>query len=650
MTNQDTLTQGILNYLRMDSSGAFLLTGTWGCGKTYYIKNELFPIIEKKKDGECSFIPIMVSLYGLENLSDLPKRIVTEYLDYTAKKEVNEAFHFGKIVEWGGKIAESFPKFKEWIDVSKLIGEGEALYHILPSNVVIFLDDFERAVDSPKSINNMLGSINVLVENLHFKVVVVANKGHLDKLMFSEDKNNKNEEIVFYEKVIEKSQIFIPDMIGIFKKLVEEINDASFSEFILQELIIKTIDPSHAKGKLQKESMCNIRTLKFAINHMYQIFCSYKNGGAATTDETVAMQLVNIWAFVHGVSIESRRNRITHENCHGLDEYSPIVSFDIDLEDDKSNNLFEDDQNEELDSEKNDKSFAPNFYNHYYQDFGFHFIFYQQIYDFVLSGIDYDSKELIDFASKENEKFETKVNVAQEIVDSLLRGFWQYTDVQAKENLTILLNAVEEGTLRDSASIYNASVYLFKFSYIIEKEDAELLDSFKTGITKFMDSHDISPLDKQTFMMLPITRGSVCDQVYDMIASEMDRKLMEYQVEEQKTLVTLFNTDIEQFVLQLIPNNRVSPAYASTPILHTIPKEIIAERVTSLQPADLMNLVTMVRQRPSILQENFKIELYFFKELKNEIQKRKDEKTLSAFVIKEYLIKDIEKLINRLEE
>lgn len=650
MPNQDTLTQGILNYLKMESTGAFLLTGTWGCGKTYYIKNELFPTIEKIKEGECSFMPIMVSLYGIKDLSDLPKRIVTEYLDYTAKKNKNETFHFGRIVEWGGKITESFPKFKEWIDVSKLIGEGEALYRILPSNVVIFLDDFERAVDTPKAINYLLGSINELVENRHFKVVVVANKGHMDKLLFSEAKNNKIEEIVFYEKVIEKSQIFIPDMVSIFKKLVEEINDASFSDFILNERIIVTIDPAHAKGQLQIERMCNIRTLKFAINHMYRIFYSFKESVGGTTDESVVVQLQNIWVFVHGISIESKLNRITHENRQGLDEYSPIVSFDIDLGDDKSYYLFDDDHNEKLDSEKTDESFAQNFYYHYYRDFGFHFIFYPQIYDFVLSGIDYDSNELISYASKENKKFETKVNVAQDIVDSLLRGFWQYTDEQVKEKLTILLKAVEDGTLRDSVSIYNASVFLFKFSYIIEKKEEELLALFNIGISKFMDYHDISPLDKQTFMMLPITRGSVCDQVYDMIAFEMDRKLKAYQVEEQKTLVTLFNTDIEQFVLQLIPNNRVSPAYAYTPILHTIPKELIAERVSSLQPPDFMNLDTMVRKRPSVLQGNLKPEIGFYQLLQNEILKRKDEKTMSAFVIKEYLMKDNEKLIYRFKE
>lgn len=647
MINQDALTQGILNYLGMDSSGALLLTGTWGCGKTYFIKNELFPTIEKVKSGDSSIIPIMVSLYGIEDISELPKRIVMEYLDYTAKKDIHEAFHFGKIVEWSGKMADAIPKFKEWIDVSKLIGEGAALYRILPSNVVIFLDDLERAVDSPKSINNLLGSINELVENRHFKVVVVANKGHLDKLVFSDAKENMNEEVVFYEKVIEKSLSFIPDMVSIFKKLVEEIEDATFSAFMLQESIIGTIDPSHSKGLHQKERMSNIRTLMFAINHMYRIFSSYKDNGADLTDESVSIQLLNLWVFVHGISIELKRNRITHENHQGLDDYSPVVSIDIDLDDGKTDDLFEEDQTEQFESDKVDSSFAPDFFNNYYRDFGFHFIFYPQIYDFVLSGIDYDSEELMAYTSQENKKFETKVNAAQDVVDSLLRGFWQYTDEKTKENLTILLKAVEEGTLRDPASIYNASVYLFKFCYIIEKEEAEVLASFKTGIAKFMDIYGVSPLGKQTFMMLPISRGTVCDQVYDMVVSEMDRKLNEYQVENQKTLVTLFNTDVEQFVLQLIPNNRVSPSYASTPILYTIPEDVIAERVPSLQPSDLMNLDTMIRQRPSVLQDSMKSELCFFQNLQNQLQMRKDEKTMSAFVIKEYVLKDNEKLINK---
>lgn len=645
MTNQDAITQGILNYINMDSSGALLLTGTWGCGKTYYIKNELFSTLVEQ-----SIIPIMVSLYGIEDLAELPKRIVMEYLDNTAKHDAYEAFHFGKIVEWGGKIVEACPKFNEWLDISKLIGEGVALYRILPSNVVIFLDDIERVVDTPKSINNLLGTINELVENRHFKVVVVANKGHLDKITSADPHNKANEEAVFYEKVIEKSLSFMPDMMGIFKKLLEEINDAEFTSFISNDSIIKTIDPAYAKGNLQKERMCNIRTLKFAVNHMYRIFCSYRDSGVDLTNQTVILQLINLWVFVHAISIELKRNRITFENCQGLDEYSPVASFDFDLDEDRHDELFEEEQTEEIDAEIIDSSFATDFYNHYYRDFGFHYIFYPHIYDFVISGINYDSKNMIGYVTKENKKYETTVNEAQDIVDSFLRGFWQYSDRDTEKNLEILLNAVEEGTLRDPVSIYNASVYLLKFAYIIGKNEDEILDSFKSGITKFMDNHGVSPLDKQTFMMLPITRGSVCDRVFDMIASEMDRKLNEYQLEDQKTLVKLFFADIEQFVLQLIPNNRVSPAYASTPILHTIPEAVIEERVPLLQPTDLMNLDSMVKQRPSLLEGKIKLELRFFQVLQNAIHKRTNEKTMSAFVIKEYLLKDIEKLINKYKE
>ena len=77
---------------------------------------------------------------------------------------------------------------------------------------------------------------------------------------------------------------------------------------------------------------------------------------------------------------------------------------------------------------------------------------------------------------------------------------------------------------------------------------------------------------------------------------------------------------------------------------------MIAERVLSLQPADLMNLDTMVRQRPSVLKGKLKSEIGFFQVLQNEIQKRKDEKKVSAFVINEYLMKDNEKLIDRFKE
>lgn len=648
MTNIDALTQGIKNYLKMESSGALLLTGSWGCGKTYYVKNKLFPILEQGDDGGDMYIPIMVSLFGLEDVAELSKRLVTEYLDYNAEKEVHESFHFGKIVEWGSKIAESCPKFNEWIDVSKILGEGTALYRILPKNVVIFLDDLERVVEDSKSINKLLGIVNELVENRYFKVVIIANKGHLDRL--TQAKNEHQDEELFYEKVIEKSLTFVPDMVAIFKKLVERLADGDFTSFMANEKVIETINPSNVKNSVQMERLCNIRTLKFAINHMYRIFSMFKAKGANLTDDSNVVQLVNLWVFVHGLSIEYKHNCITVDNNQGLADYSPIATFDIDFGDDSKNEVFTDVEPNEGDAIKIDTSFAPSFYKRYYQDLEINYIFYPQVYKFVLGGIDFDSEELVAFATQENKKFEPHVNMAQDVLDLMLRGFWQFSDETVKENLRTILIAVEDGTLRDTASIYNASVYLLKFCNLIERDEESILESFKTGIHKFIEKHSVTPLDKQTFMMLPIQKGSICDKVYDMVVSEIDDKLNDYEVEEQNTLLSLFKSDVEQFVLELIPNNRIAPSYANTPILHTIPKEVIVEIVPFLQPPDIMNLDMMVRQRPTILQDAIRTELSFFRDMQEELQKRRDDNTMSAFVIREYLLKNIERLISNYQD
>lgn len=43
MTNeQENLKQGILNYLQMENTGALMVTGPWGCGKSYFFEHILF--------------------------------------------------------------------------------------------------------------------------------------------------------------------------------------------------------------------------------------------------------------------------------------------------------------------------------------------------------------------------------------------------------------------------------------------------------------------------------------------------------------------------------------------------------------------------------------------------------------------------------
>ena len=43
--NQHSLIDGISNYIRMNNSGALMITGNWGCGKTFFIKNTVIPSV-----------------------------------------------------------------------------------------------------------------------------------------------------------------------------------------------------------------------------------------------------------------------------------------------------------------------------------------------------------------------------------------------------------------------------------------------------------------------------------------------------------------------------------------------------------------------------------------------------------------------------
>ncbi len=74
--------ESIVSYLQLPSSGALLITGDWGCGKTYYLKNKLFTSnfnVAYKKDK--SYVPIIVSLFGISNLKEIPERVLSAYLD-----------------------------------------------------------------------------------------------------------------------------------------------------------------------------------------------------------------------------------------------------------------------------------------------------------------------------------------------------------------------------------------------------------------------------------------------------------------------------------------------------------------------------------------------------------------------------------------
>ena len=80
----DTILNQVMSYIDTDSDYAILISGEWGIGKTYFLKDKIIPEISKTRSPNTKqlYRPIYFSLSGLNNLNNLKElmfsRINTE--------------------------------------------------------------------------------------------------------------------------------------------------------------------------------------------------------------------------------------------------------------------------------------------------------------------------------------------------------------------------------------------------------------------------------------------------------------------------------------------------------------------------------------------------------------------------------------------
>lgn len=191
------LNEFILNYLEYDITGrAIMLTGGWGSGKSYYVKNTLKPFLEEKKH-KCA----IVSLYGLTNVSEISKAIYLELR--TIKKEPesesgNTAKVVGKIV---GKTLINGLISKIGFEIGDISDEDiQKVYDSIDlSGKLIVLEDIER---TQIDIIELLGYINNMCENDGVKVLLVTNENEIIQFELNkiEEKGKKLYKKIYSEK------------------------------------------------------------------------------------------------------------------------------------------------------------------------------------------------------------------------------------------------------------------------------------------------------------------------------------------------------------------------------------------------------------------------------------------------------------------
>lgn len=188
------------------------ITGGWGTGKTFFIKEYIDSLRENAaKD------PIYISLYGVKDESEIEKRLWIQIAHSFLRKKENIFFiclivyyiicallilvHYFTLItvfSYSIRILEAtsltFIAIALWVyDTMKI-----TILHIFFRWVdLIVFDDFERADMSHKQ---LLAYINHYVEHLNQHVVIVCNEKEIDK----KDDNPSSSFLKIQEKVIGK--------------------------------------------------------------------------------------------------------------------------------------------------------------------------------------------------------------------------------------------------------------------------------------------------------------------------------------------------------------------------------------------------------------------------------------------------------------
>lgn len=631
----------VINYIEMNNSGALLITGNWGCGKTYYMKETVLPTIKKKLKRNI----VIVSLFGLNNLNEIPERVFYAYLNTVGKGKTR--FYLGSLTNKLKKITEAIPKLNEYVDFNKLFGKGQGIYNLVPKDTIICLDDLERIVDKI-GINEVLGVINELVENLGYKVIIIANEDFIN-----------NSQLIFKEKVVEKTIVFIPDTLKIFKEIASSYKDAAYTDY-MHNNAISLISPGNKlaiKSESYRKNISNIRILKFAIEHFYKIFSYYKDS-YNIGDSRIQLKLKNYWAFILAVSIEYKLNNISYEDKRTLDLYThnQIANYDIDFGETSQEVSFDeetdDKASEDEQKKKSDLDFAfqKKFYEKYFITQKEYPIFHSEIYAFITGGITPKISKLDEEMNTALDEYIHDNDPAYDLLHAFMNGIWGFSNEEISSKLEQLFSYVKQGQFSDYTSYLNASFFLLTYQELFVKSKDEMENGIKVGIDLFSDRiTDTTSLKKDLQMIREDISKSVV-WIYDYILEKISEKEDAQYRADIELLEKNFCENLESVITDCAYNPLGHiPKYFNIPILNHIREEKIIEKISKTEPHDIYLLEILLRERyEKVLTAILKEELPFIKRLKNAISGANiNSPKLSNILIKKYLLPKIDSILSK---
>lgn len=329
--------EAIVHYIEAERhSGALLVTGKWGSGKTHWLKLLKNNYNSKKKsNSDVAYAFAFISLFGIDSVESLEEKV---------KKEICYSFASPKSGKQDKEITSKLFRglktltglFSENNQVVAAIDTALNLNYldfidlaptILGKRIVLVFDDLERAdID----IKTLLGVINNYCENIGLRVVIVADEEYIAEKEDDSDKDYRE----FKEKVISQTIHIELNYKQIIAQLIKEYKSegSNYQRFLNDH--IETI-----VAVFENSTYYNLRSIKSVINGFDKIFdvfmdiTNYKDNSKFVSFEEKAILFV-LSQYV-AFTLESHRgNKIYSALFESTDEIIESSSDTAPSEDD----------------------------------------------------------------------------------------------------------------------------------------------------------------------------------------------------------------------------------------------------------------------------------------------------------------------------
>ena len=521
---------------------------------------------------------------------------------------------------------------------------------------VIILDDIERAIDTI-DVHTLLGVINGLVEQRGYKVIVIANNSYMQQ---------KGEAtLVFKEKVIEKTLVYEPDVVSIFKELCEKDYSSLFTKFMTAQKAVEVIDPSYPSYKEDKSlqvELHNIRILKFSLAHfnkIYEVCNAFLKGENKDTADSF---LLSLWACTVGVAIEYKKDHLRYKDRLQFAQYVelPSIDFGFDIGAQNAERLFdetEDDEAEEKQKEEKQRKYINRRVTYIFKVLvkahNLPVIVAPQMFDFVTAGVLLDTDGLKSvWEGYKSQVKRNSINPAYALLQKFMHSQWDMSNEEMADAVIQLAQYVEDGEFCDNMAYVNSATYLQHFYPLTSFSKEDMQKKIRCGIDKMYESIDTpNLLDKLNLDVVETEIPEESRWVVKYEREKMDKITKANLDADIKEVLRQFNEDLPTLAnrLTIQYGDTKTPDFLSYPILSHIPMEDIIDKVNKIQPKEVMALYHILNGRFLEYMVDYKVydaELPFLRNLEQALSQKNDNKTTYAdILIKDHLKDVIEKIV-----